>query len=591
MKRKSIAFAVLVAFTLAIALPVRAAQPSHDDKLNALLKHVPADAPMVVAIPSMKRLNDDLVELLGGMDRADLAAVGRPIDMAKSVLGLGGGVDDRGGAAFVITITDGAPAPVALVPVTDPKGFVATNFKPNAETGGYTNSNGNNVFIRELGDNYMLLGDSKEAVEGYQPGDGAAAAMKERFGASAETFFRSGEVLILLDQSGARFFATQFSMPGAVIGAGMPPDADAAADIAKAREALLTQIAGLGYAIDVDPLGVVVRGLTQFESGSELGKAMQGGGKTSSTWMQMLPSKAYYAAAGIDLKAAGALNALDAIAPLLQIDLAGVRDVLTNAEHVAFIASPSPAGMQGGLLNDSAVVIRTRDAAAMHAAVRSALDKLAAIASERMAAMSPDGNAPPIEIAWKEKQEVGDEKLTADAYEISAPPGGDMMAMMARSLVFGQRQRGFVASTDHAVVITFSQRPAVLAAAMKSAEGNGPSLADDTVLTAVRQWMGAPSPIELYIHLGQLNKFAVTVAKSFGQGNMQLPELDPKGPPIGVHIGAADHGLTHTLALPAPVLADILREFERFYRPMHIMDVDDSGAMSGEGESGANDQQ
>jgi hypothetical protein len=569
--RQSI-ISVAAAGIIAAAVSWQAAAVQQPEaKLDQLFTHVAPAAQIIIAIPSLKRLNDDITELLGGMDRADMIAAGRPIDMAKSMLGLGGGIDDRRGAALVLVPgEDAMPTPLALIPVIDPDGFLETNFKYDDATGAYTGSTGEEVFIRELDDNYMLLSENKQMLEHYKAGEGARAALDKRFGAHAESLLQRGELLVLMDQSGARFAAANFGLPGSMMQAGFPADPEVAARIAAQREKIISQIAGLAYVLDADPLGVTVHGLVTFEANSTLAGALKPQTTPPMPWTTLLPKKPYYLAVGVDLKSAGALEAIEAMAPMFQVDLEGMREVLASAQQVAFIASPSPAGFTGGLLNDAALVIRTDNPEAMHAKVRDAMARITTLANERLAATMPE-NAPGFQVAWTDDKAVGDDGLVADAYEVRAPVGGDMMIAMARSAVFGQNQRGFLTTAKNAVVMTFSQRPAVLAAALKAVNGDGDTLAGDDVLAAVRQWMGEQAPAEVFISLGQLNKFAVNAARSFGPmtQDMVLPELDPNGPPIALTFGVGERSMTSALALPAPLLADILREFERAFRPFN----------------------
>ena len=538
-------------------------------KLENLLVHIAPEAQVIVAIPSLKRLNDDIADLLGGMDRADLAATGRPIDLAKSFLGLGGGIDDRGGAALMLMPgEDAVPTPLAIVPVIDPTTFIQTNFKLDEATGAYISSNGTPMYIRQIGDNTMLLAESKELLESYDPRGGSAEALWKRYGENARALFGRGEVLMLMDQSGARFALAQFGALGAMMQAGFPGEPEAMERIAAQREAIVKQMAGLAYILDVDPLGVMVHGLVTFEPESKLGSALKAPSTEVAPWADLLPRKPFYIAAGIDLKSAGAIEALESLAPMFQIDLEPLRDVLASAEQIGFITAPSPAGVTGGILNDAALVMRSSNPADLQAKVRDVMERIEAAANEKLAATLPEGSDAKFELVWTENKSVGDEGLTATAYEVRAPAGGDMMIAMARSIIFGSNQRGFITTTDDTVVITFSQRPAVFKAALAAARGEGETLANDDVLAAVRDWVGPPAPAELFINVGQINKFVVAAARSFAMGSeIDLPELDPSGPPIAQQFGVRERSMTSALAIPAPVLAEILREVERNFRP------------------------
>jgi len=574
----------LVVLFVALALATAHAR-AEASKLDALLKHVAPQANVIAAVPSLKQLNDDITELLGGMDRQDMIAAGRPIDLAKSMLGLGGAIDDRRGAAVVLMITaEGAPVMYALLPVIDQDSFLESNFTHDESSGAYTTANGMEVFIRKLADNMMLLTDTQASLEAYDSGEGAASAVAQRFGADSQAFFDQGEVVLMMDQSGARYALTELGMAGGMFRAAYPVDGELERQLEARRDAMLNQIAGLAYVLDADPLGVTAHGLVKFLPESELATALKAQPIAGDSWMKGLPKKSYYLAAGFNLESAGALEALETVAPMLHVDLGPFHDVLRHAQRVSFICSPSPAGFSGGLLNDSALVVQTQDPEAAHAAMRAAMNAMtdkanatiAQMNAQRAGAAANDASqdstskpsAPALELAWTDGKAVGDTGLTADAWELRGSPTTDMMLMVAQTAVFGQSKRGFITTTNNAVVMTFSQRPAVLAAACSAVNGGESSLADDAVLRSVHRWMGEPAAAEMFIHLGQINKFATNAAKSFGPaGQMPMPQLDEKGPPVGLKFGIADAGLTSALALPAPVLAELLREMEGMFRP------------------------
>lgn len=536
-----------------------------DAKLDELLTNIAPEAQFIVAIPSLKKLNDDITELLGGMDRADMIAAGRPIDLAKSMLGLGGGIDDRRGAAmFMVPGEDAHPAMLLIAPVVEPDSFLTTNFTRDETSGAYVGATGTEFFIRELENNFMLMGDNKDIVDRYAAGSGAKRAIMQRFGESADAFFNRGDVILMMDQSAAMMLAENFDLPGML----EMYDDPAAVDALNARrDAIVKQIAGIAYVLDADPLGVMVHGLARFVEGSEIGVALKQPANAPSAWAKQLPDKSFYIAAGIDLESAGAMTLLDTMAPITGVDMNALRDVLSKAKGVSFICSPSPAGLTGGVLNDAALVITTDDPEAMHTAMRSALGTMIDNANTVIAAMNAptrDESAPEpppaFELAWTDGKVVGDDKITTDAYEVRGAPTGGMVAMVAQTAIFGQSKRGFLARGDSAVVMTFSQRPAVLAAALNAANGSGESLADDGVLKSIRGWMDASSAMEVFINLAQINKFAVNAAKSMGpMGDMPMPMIDIKTPPMGLAFGVGDRSMNSTLALPAPLLAELLR--------------------------------
>jgi hypothetical protein len=221
--------------------------------------------------------------------------------------------------------------------------------------------------------------------------------------------------------------------------------------------------------------------------------------------------------------------------------------LLDHVSQIQFAAYPSPAGAAGGLLNDSTLVLRTSDPAALSASIK-----------QLYLEFDKDKGGATREVKWEDAKNVegvGD----VQAFElktVNAPPELALQ-MMFEQVIFGRSGiRGFVHTTADAVLVTFSQRPAVLKSAIEAYKNPTSTLASSPVLTSIQTWLPANRDVKVYLGIGELARMIQQVATAFGAGDqVQWPELDANLPPIAFAADVIDRGAESAIVVPSSVLA------------------------------------
>jgi hypothetical protein len=542
-----------VAFVVAACLaPIAIAKPP----LERALASVPDGAAGVVVVPSLKRLNDDLVQCLERMDRPGTAVIGRPIDQIKARLGIAVAVADRGSLVAWWPPSAGATRPVRLiVPTDDPAAFLAGNFEPRPDEGddAHVGPDGRVWFARSI-EAGVLLSTEAEAVRTYAAGGefGASflAALPERW----RTRLLDADVVVWGGSRAISDLARQGREE-------MPPEvADAPGFDAEAaerwREAFETSLEAGLVAIDVDPLGVAVRTFATLTSDSPLGE-MVANARPGSATFDRLPGNAFYLTGSLDLEAVGGATPLRAFAGLAGIPEGGWLEVAANLQRAQVAVYPSRLGVAaGGFFNDAALAIEATDAAAL----RQSIEQGVAAAEGDAAGLRWTGNF--------ERDRSLRKGGEADAFEVgqTAIPAGEEGAagvvdlaqrQLAWQIAFGSRGlNGFFKTVGEGwSVLTFSQRPDVLSRAIEAAGGAGRRLDGNGAIRAMRSWLPEGSQAVGFVGVGQFGRLLKQLARMVpGGAEAFLPELATNIEPIGFGLEIGPGTFESAVVVPSGVL-------------------------------------
>jgi hypothetical protein len=254
-----------------------------------------------------------------------------------------------------------------------------------------------------------------------------------------------------------------------------------------------------------------------------------------------------------------------------------VPDWLADVNSAQLAVYPSSTGLAGGLLADAVIVAQTHQPEALRDRMKAHL----------LSTVRSTGDFKR-EVNWSEQREVKNVG-TAVAYEvtITGSPTGAALVQSIDRIMFGPRGwRGFVKTTDDAVIMTFSQRPAVLEAAVTAAADPSSSLESSGMLRTMRQWMPAHRDIELYINVGQMSQMVDQVLATFGFNAEERVAIDPQAPPIGFALSAEGQSIETSLIIPAAVMAAAFDEaIKRVRKP--VADIEPS-EQSRDEDSGSN---
>jgi hypothetical protein len=360
----------------------------------------------------------------------------------------------------------------------------------------------------------------------------------------ADAIMAKGEIVILMSSDGVRRAMEK--------GASAQPalrDEPAFKQLHALASLMIDDLRISIFAIDFDPLGVIAHSLTTFNAESAAARLFAGGTNSDGPNLTRLANKPYYCALSVDVAGLGGQAAMDSLARTL--NLPPVPAWISQTGGFQFAAYPSPAGPSGGLLNDAVVILQASQPAAARDSLKSQVQSLKNL---------PDGVKR--EVTWTDDQPLKNtaKPLSADVYEVKVldvPPEQAMQQVISQVLFGRGGWKGFVKKTDDALVMTFSQRPAVLEAALNVQPTA--SIGSSGVIKTMHKWMPAHNDVELYISIGQLSQMARHVAQTFGAAeNLPLPEFDASAPPIGFAAEIDKDSARTTMVIPAAILAPMI---------------------------------
>ena len=326
------------------------------------------------------------------------------------------------------------------------------------------------------------------------------------------------------------------------------------------------------FAIDMDPLGVSVRTYAVMDPKSELGQSARGGTRGAPAQLTHLPKGAFVVAGAADMQGLGGADAfIDLLklvpgAPELPAWVRENRNLLTGMQFAIY---PSKLGLAGGgLLNEAMLWMSTTDSAKASTLLRDWMQGLAGVegTTER-------------KVTW-EAGKVLKDGATADAYAITeatvtekpAADGAEApkrkaraanpMQRFARMLVFGPRgPMGFAKSFPDGMLVTFSQRPDVLARGIKVAEG-GDSLQKDAVITALQGWLTRDPDVVAYVGIGSLLNVVRQAASSFPGAGVELPDAPPGIEPIALSLEVQNGRVETATMVPTAVMGVLVELYK-----------------------------
>jgi len=541
------------------------AAPCAAGNAESALAHVPPQAISFVVVPDLARAGADLSETLARMNRPETSVLGKPVEQLKGWLGVGEGFDERGSIVAYSTVIADAKAdePQAawtlLLPASDPKALAASL---GMGADGALTFMGQPAFAA-LGASHVIVSQTAALATGHDAQGGSAASFMKLVGDDLRVRVDEAEVLawagpVALGHAKAMGEQAATIAEQRAAEQGMPTDGFAGRrdDLQRLSSAFVGSIEHGIVLVDIDALGLALRPIAVLAPEGALAKALTAG-EAGPAPFSLLPKAALYGALSIDVRAVGGGAAFKALAAA--IDPAGavlpawLIDAADLVDGVQLGAYPSKLGvMAGGLLNDSSLVVVTKDPAAVQGVFKDRLMQMGGVAGGLK--LTP---------TWEDARTLKD-GTTAAAFELKPEPVADdgqareaaAGAMLATQAIFGNRgMHGFARAGSGGLVVTYSQRPDVLTRATDAQAGRGATLADDAVVKSMMQWMVAKPDVVGFLGLGQLLKAARQIAGSFGGGADMLPPVPSRAEPIGVALDVRGGRIEGAVVVPTAVLA------------------------------------
>ncbi|MHC5024606.1 MAG: hypothetical protein ACYTGG_11990 [Planctomycetota bacterium] len=525
--------------------------------LEALLDLMPSNVEAFVAVPNLDQAGDDIDTALLSMDRAGLLVGSRPVDLVKSTLGMGSGVDDFGaGAIALLHRDDGLSAAALFVPVKSPEQFLKTNFRPGEGPTELLQADGTIWWHRAFETHVVVSRDPRAFADFEQPG-GVGPSLRDRIGARGWKQLNRRDVLVYARPSALRYLldepaAAERSLLLAAVNG-----------VLRSARRLLDQVDVALWSIDVDPLALIVREEVWFRPDSDLG-ATSDGGPASIDTLEPLADRVHRVSAAFDVVGLGGLPAVAARLDALGLPPPADWFDMVRGAHVG-VYSDTP--RNGGLLGDTCVILDVdRDlrggSATVTRAIVDGIRKLGelddGVARTVTVEPAPEGLGPDVVAFAIEPGPLEAGQSLLDVYFPAAADGRPrevgrlLFEQVAVGLLFGPGGwQGYVGSTGDRVVITLGRRPELWMGAVAAAEGRVESLDENFIVRTMRDWMPASRDVEIYIHPARLIDPIQPLLRQFGDGKpLPLQQLGANLPPIGYAADLQDGVALATLIVP-----------------------------------------
>ena len=537
----------------------------------------PVDAVSLAVVPDAKSLGEDMGELAAKLQRMQALTEMKPLDLLKSQLGVGPGMNDRGAfVAWFVVAADQSLQWCALIPTTDSAQFLQANFEATPATAPDAFSwRGKTVYAKSI-DGWVVVSQNADLARSYVGKPGLVERLKNRLGERGFSLLCDGDIgLWAGPQSLADIRNAGQQTAEAMEGLTPKPNeknisnpdskADTKSDQQKSSRDRVTKLMeGLTdgvTSIDVDPLGVLVSTYAVLYPASELGKSARGGAHAGAN-LNRLPRGPFVVAVSADMAGLGGTQAfldLAAQIPGGEQVPAWVEQNKNLASAIQFAIYPSKLGVVGGgLLNEAMLWIATAEST-----------KAKSVLEQWMLSLSGEVDGQKRDATW-EKDRVLKNGISTDAYaikDIPLPKNGqparksNPMERIVRSLMYGPKgPNGFVKTFPDGVFVTFSQRPDVIEKAVNCATGTS-SLESDAVLTALRGWM-MPKPDALaFVGVGSLLNVVRQAANAFPMGGIEIPDAPPDLEPIAFALSVDSSKIETSTMIPTNVIGVVVAAY------------------------------
>ncbi|MBC23383.1 MAG: hypothetical protein CMJ32_05640 [Phycisphaerae bacterium] len=509
-----------------------------EGSLRDSMKLVPESANAFVIVENLKQASNEIEQCMERMEKSELLVGGRPIDMLKAAVGFSSGINENGSLILYISnLDDGGIPYTILVPVKSAEEFIQANLDAVEQPGAnrYMMKNGELVDIHELEGHVAVMSPGTTFV---QPGDGIMGRI-DALGSAVDGILEDADCMLWIDDTGMRELASD-------------EDGRNMADL------LDSMLIG----VRLDPLGMGMRCLASMNKNSPYAELARGGSSTRPALLDRLPAKPFYFAMSMDMDGMGGIEPFKAMLEMSGLNLdEGVGNLVNQVDRIRTVqlgVYPSKLGIAtGGLLNDASLVLGSDDSTETISRLRSQIEG---------AAGTRDGIK--WETKWAENRQLRDGTI-ADAFLIKESyippdqmpdgfkrnPGFDKMI---RTMMTGSRgTKGLVKAVGNEVVITFSQRPDVLNAAVAAA-GGGENLAQYGVIKAMSSWLIDDPDMTIFIDIGQIGKLVNQVSSMIPGLGDSMFKMPPGLEPVGMAMDIDGGAMRFSMVLPSSILGLIL---------------------------------
>lgn len=562
-------FSTLSRFAAAAALPLTIALPALAG-LPAAIDRVPNDAIVVFSIRSIGELKSDMDALGDKLPPLKDALAESPLGMVLAMPGLNA---EGSVAACILGETldpsAGEPPMVVVIPVTDAKKFIE-GLGLTAEGDLYTGEiDGKPASFKDIGGGFVAMSPAADVLGSFDGKSGKGAAHTKRLGTSGASLADSADLLVYADlaklktaiDEGVGQMKQQMEMVAAMAGPSGEQMQQSMAMIESMANTLTSEgdLAIMGASIT--GAGIAFDAGAQFKEGTETYKSLQHEGGATSV-LSRVPSMPYFFAVGADTSGDFVRNIVVA-AQKMQGEAGSffpADDMMSKLDGMAFVMGTSPAIMAGGLFANSIVFQQTKEAPALIATMKDAMEKMNGTSSNGMKFATSYKPAEatvagtPVD-SWSMRMSV-------DPNDPNAMAAQQMSQAMMMIWGPGMGPSGYLAASKSGIVQTLSKNTMLIEKALQVADAGG-GLGADATLKATAANLPENRSAEAYIGVGEILKTASGFMAMMGGGaGFTVPE---NLPPVGMSVTTVGGAAATRVFVPIEILtavADIQSQIE-----------------------------
>lgn len=562
------------AFVLVAAMAVGRAA-AQDPSLPSVMELAPADAKLMVVIPSLARISEKL-SVLNDELRLDIPGLADSLGELKRSIGISKGLQDSGPLliAFTEMPTTGAAGQtpfVLFIPVADYGAFVGNYAAdPKEEVVRLVLPTGQAAFSRHV-DSFAVISRDQELVQRYQRSDdtdrfkaglgrlGAMTVADSDISIVTDVAAMSGPLRSLVRQAlqaaraqiteaeDSQFSGLVLSMYGSAV------------------EAILRDSSMAAMGIKVDKAGIGTTLGVQFKRDSAMAKQFQQSGGASQL-IDQLPSREYLWANSFSFGGMGLKQVVQDTLRTLGTQLGWLGELtqpalplLDQAEGMAQILyAPQGAIGLGTSLTSGITLIRAKDPARFVQAFQNYVKALNG-KTVRLPPMAP--NAPAGEMAIVANytpNALAAEEGQIDQYQIQYNLPPQVLAQMGQAggllmMLGGTTQSGYIVARDQYVLMTTTPDPQMIKQAMASMK-EGKGLGQNPGITQMRPFLTPDPAAEGYLNVGAIARTVNTVMGMLSGSPAELLTVPVDLPPVAFSASIADSGLAKRVFVPMPVV-------------------------------------
>ena len=544
---------IVAALVLSLAMLAGSVQAQIAD----VVKQVPNEADVIIAIPSLGALN----QKLSGLAQSLQLPMPPALMMFKMQSGLQAGLNDAGGAAIAMFVKLGQPEPstVLYLPVADYAAFMG-NFgvQPGAGLTQVTlpPQGGEQVWVKQLG-GYAAIAQDQPLLENLAAP--AASTIGQKVGTLGSDNMGRSDLMVYVDlgKLGQTYKPMiQMALQQAQQQAANAPGADPAMTAATTQlgativNAVVDQSDAFIMGLDVNDAGIGLTVSSQFKAGSAAAQAFAG--SNQSPKFDRLTADPFLFAASLDMSSLPIASWMETISKVMPADNAFTKMMVMGMESMKTMTTVqqawyASAGGPGGLFNMVAVY-PTDDPAGFMTSYRNYMKEF----KDALPALGQAGQGQ-VEVTYQENAaQIGG--VSADSYKVQMTLPPEVMQNLGPAAMFMQGQQGFIAPANQSVVLMQGTDTAVMERTMAVAGGGG-QLEQNQLVAQGRGNLQPNRLMEAYVDLGQVVKAVAPMAMMFMPG-VQL-ELPANTPPIGFSLSATQGGAGYRMHIPTKLIVEI----------------------------------